>query len=247
MNGLLRLAADQHTAPADSSDDEFGDIPFKKGRENREEKAGASASPSDDEGSDSGADDEEYAAPSAFARLIPSQYIVEKILGHEWKNDELLFIVEWKGYPDVEDHTLEPEENLANAKEVVKEYFDKIGGRPVKPTAQKKKRKSTSAARKTETPEPSTSTSAGATKKARRSTSRASTAGASTAAGLPDGIPRSANWEKDVESIDTIMRDPDDPTGPLFVYLNWTDGRKSRVSTEVANKKCPQKVSHHAS
>ncbi|KAI5303783.1 hypothetical protein KEM56_007196 [Ascosphaera pollenicola] len=241
--------------PADSSDDDFqGDIPAR-GNGKKVEKNDISGSDDDDD--DDGDDEEEY--------------IVEQILGHEWKDavasfsglrrrheakhhgcntqGQLLFIVKWKGYDNPDDHTLEPEDNLENAQEAVKEYYSKIGGKPQKPEKKKRKsRASSAAADKHEEPEPvaSSTSGTGTNKKARQSTSRASTTAASSAgavdAKLPEWVPRTKSWEEHVESIDTIMRDPDDPTGPLFVYLNWTNGNKSRVSTEMANKKCPQKM-----
>ncbi|KAI5288900.1 hypothetical protein KEM54_004696 [Ascosphaera aggregata] len=234
--------------PADSSDeDDFrGDIPFKKDNGKKADQHDESGS--DDE-SDEDGDDEEYGgnrehtqSKGHFADML-LRYVVEKILGHEWKDGELLFAVKWKGYDNPDDHTLEPEENLDNAKEIVNEYFSLIGGRPVKPQKKKRKSRASSAAtEKNDTPEPTTTTTT-TRKKARQSSSRSSTTAASGgASNVPDWVPRGNSWEQHVESIDTIMRDPDDPTGPLFVYLNWTNGNKSRVSTQQANQKCPQKM-----
>lgn len=142
-----------------------------------------------------------------------------------------------------------------NAKEAVDEYIKKLGGPPQDPKDEKKKnkkRKSRASSAATSLKQDDSEAEAAATtsttkKKARQSTGRASTGatpGAAAAAEnkLPDWVPKTKSWEDAVESIDTIMRDPEDPKGPLFVYLNWTNGHKSRVSTEMANKRCPQKV-----
>lgn len=58
---------------------------------------------------------------------------------------------------------------------------------------------------------------------------------------MPDWVPKSKNWEKDILKVDTIMRDPD--TGSLMAYLHWNNGKKSRVSIEQCYEKCPMKVS----
>ncbi|KZZ89584.1 chromo domain-containing protein [Ascosphaera apis ARSEF 7405] len=230
--------------PADSSsEDEYqGDIPARDESTKKLDK-NDDASDSDDDMDDDNEDEEEY--------------IVEQILGHEFRDGELFYVVKWKGYDDPNDHTLEPEENLENAKEAVDEYIKKLGGPPQDPKDEKKKnkkRKSRASSAATSLKQDDSEAEAAATtsttkKKARQSTGRASTGatpGAAAAAEnkLPDWVPKTKSWEDAVESIDTIMRDPEDPKGPLFVYLNWTNGHKSRVSTEMANKRCPQKMLH---
>lgn len=57
---------------------------------------------------------------------------------------------------------------------------------------------------------------------------------------VPDWVPKGKNWEKDVEKVDTIVRDPD--TGNLMAYLKWTNGKVSRVSLEKCYESCPMHV-----
>ncbi|OJD25919.1 hypothetical protein ACJ73_02707 [Blastomyces percursus] len=158
-------------------------------------------------------------------------YVVEKIIGHEFAKDgTLLLQVKWKGYENPEDQTLEPEKNLLDgAEDVMKEYFSFIGGRPEKPS---KKRKSIT----TSTPTRGTAASK------RSKTSRASESNETpeTENNVADWVPKTKNWDSQVKSIDTIMRDP--PTGNLFVYLNWNNDKKAKVSIQQCYEKCPQKV-----
>ncbi|KAJ9319957.1 hypothetical protein DTO027B5_9067 [Paecilomyces variotii] len=159
-------------------------------------------------------------------------YVVEKIMGHEYKKDTLFLHVKWKGYDKPEDQTLEPEENLLDgAKEAVDEYYAKLGGRPEKPS---RKRKSLNEAKAT--PEKATQ------KKPRKSRGTASAEPAASEENddVPDWVPKSKNWEKDILKVDTIMRDPD--TGSLMAYLHWNNGKKSRVSIEQCYEKCPMKM-----
>ena len=54
-------------------------------------------------------------------------------------------------------------------------------------------------------------------------------------------MPKSKNWEPEVENVDTIMRDPE--TSKLIAYLHWKNGKKSKVSIEMCYERCPRKVS----
>lgn len=113
------------------------------------------------------------------------------------------------------------------AQEVVDEYFEKIGGRPEKPT---KKRKSTGTAA-TSTPDKPPA------KKGKKA--RASTNG-TPEQDIPDWVPKSQSWDSEIKSIDTIVRDHE--TGNLIVFLDWNNGKKSRVSLETCYERCPMKV-----
>ncbi|KAE8151206.1 hypothetical protein BDV25DRAFT_98645 [Aspergillus avenaceus] len=161
-------------------------------------------------------------------------YIVEKILGHEFaKNGALLLQVKWKGYDDPADQTMEPEENLMEgAKDIVEEYYRVHGGRPEKP--QRGKRKSMTGPK----PTPDKSES----KRRRKSRADASTEPPEKDddSDLPNWVPRSKNWENEVVTVDTIMRDPE--TSGLIAYLHWTNGKKSKVSLETCYEKCPRKM-----
>ncbi|EGF77534.1 hypothetical protein BATDEDRAFT_91550 [Batrachochytrium dendrobatidis JAM81] len=50
-----------------------------------------------------------------------------------------------------------------------------------------------------------------------------------------------ASWENDVVNIETMEASA---TGEddLAVYINWKNGKKTVVSSKVANTKCPQKI-----
>ncbi|KAL4989937.1 hypothetical protein BDW68DRAFT_57049 [Aspergillus falconensis] len=164
-------------------------------------------------------------------------YVVEKILGHSFKRDgTLLFQVKWQGYDDPKDETLEPEANLEGAQDILNEYFKLIGGRPEKPS---KKRKSTGRppkAASVEKPEPK-----------RRRRSRAAD-NEETDAGeekkkvkesvAPNWVPKSKNWENEVKTVDTIVRED----GGLVAYLHWNNDKKSKVSIETCYDKCPRKM-----
>lgn len=52
-------------------------------------------------------------------------------------------------------------------------------------------------------------------------------------------VPKGKSWEKDVTSVETILRDKD---GGLYAYLNWRNAKKSKISIETCYEKCPQKV-----
>lgn len=53
-------------------------------------------------------------------------------------------------------------------------------------------------------------------------------------------IPKGKNWDKELDAVDTIIRDPE--SQGLFVLLLWNNGKKSRVSIETCYEKCPRKV-----
>jgi hypothetical protein len=66
-----------------------------------------------------------------FLDFIPSdsiEYEVEEILNHRIRRGKRQYLIKWLGYPQ-DDNTWEPEENLLNAKEILKEYQDKITSR----------------------------------------------------------------------------------------------------------------------
>ncbi|OAX85208.1 hypothetical protein ACJ72_00401 [Emergomyces africanus] len=153
-------------------------------------------------------------------------------MGHEFAKDgTLLLQVKWKGYEDPADQTLEPEENLVDgAEDILKEYFSFIGGRPERPS---KKRKSITGS---STPTHDT----GSSKKSKKSRAVEAYETPETENNVADWVPKTKNWDPHVKSIDTIMRDP--LTGNLFVYLNWNNHKKAKVSIQQCYEKCPQKM-----
>jgi hypothetical protein len=66
-----------------------------------------------------------------------TSYVVESIVNHRPNSDGTgwEYEVKWEGW-DEKDNTWEPEENMAKAKETVKQYWKEMGGRP---KAKKKK------------------------------------------------------------------------------------------------------------
>jgi hypothetical protein len=65
------------------------------------------------------------------------EFIVEKILQHRTRYRKTEYLVRWKGYGRNED-TWEPEANLRNAKEAIKEYQSKNFDVPVRRSTRKK-------------------------------------------------------------------------------------------------------------
>ena len=127
------------------------------------------------------------------------------------------------------------------------QYFKKIGGRPKKPAAKPglgRKRKSIGSPKAspvaTDTAEP----------KKRRKPVKAENADPGTTPKIENGdddsedtkwVPKGKNWDKEVSSVDTIIRDPDN--GGLYAFLLWKNGKRSRVAIESCYEKCPMKVS----
>lgn len=124
---------------------------------------------------------------------------------------------------------------------MVEEYYRVQGGRPEKPVPKKRK----SAGRPKQTPEKA------APKRQKKSTD-GNTIGTPTSTAseenenengdvYTDWTPNRKSWENDVQSIETIMREAE--TSILYAYIQWKDGRKSKVSLETCYEKCPRKVS----
>ncbi|KAL4886992.1 hypothetical protein BJY04DRAFT_176994 [Aspergillus karnatakaensis] len=167
-------------------------------------------------------------------------YVVERIMGHSFKADgSLMLKVKWQGYDDPKDQTLEPEDNLAEgATDALEEYFKKLGGRPEKPQAKKRKsmgrppKSEKSAPEEKEKPEPK-----------RRRKSRADDEDSPAAEDkanqeAPEWVPKSKSWENEVKAVDTIVRESDG----LVAYLHWNNDKKSKVSIETCYTKCPRKM-----
>ncbi|KAK2761755.1 hypothetical protein FQN54_001583 [Arachnomyces sp. PD_36] len=162
-------------------------------------------------------------------------YVVERVVGHEFgKNGSLLLQVKWKGYDKPEDQTMEPEENLLEgAKDILEKYYKKQGGRPVKPKparAAGKKRKSLPEPKaKKETPK----------KRGKRNENVDDSSDEAQAQNPYSWIPRSKVWDDEVDIVETILRDKD---GDLYAYINWRNGKKSKLSIAVCYERCPQKM-----
>lgn len=119
------------------------------------------------------------------------------------------------------------------AADVLKEYYDDIGGPPERP-AKGTKRKSTAA-----TPKSATATPASSAKRSRK-------------APEPPEKPWSpppGSWEHDVSHIDTVEQNLDPKTGrdAKFAYIVWNNQKKTQHPLQHVYTKCPQKVlvPHH--
>lgn len=135
------------------------------------------------------------------------------------------------------------------AEDVLKAYYKKIGGRPEKPEKVEKPkhgRKRKSMAEKKEAP-PTKPTE---TKRRRQSTpKRESKNYIKTEDQTPteteedepsDWVPKGKNWDEEVQSVDTIIRDAKDQG--LYALLLWTNGKRSRVNIASCYEKCPMKM-----
>lgn len=124
------------------------------------------------------------------------------------------------------------------ANDVLEEYYKQIGGRPQKPAPKPgpgRKRKSTGDS-KSVTPAPSA-----AEPKRRRKSAKAEETHVDTDLEMDDWVPKSNNWEKELQSVDTIIRDPEN--NGLYAFILWKNGKRSRVAIESCYEKCPRKVS----
>ncbi|KAJ5899448.1 heterochromatin protein [Penicillium taxi] len=194
----------------DVSDEETGDIPFNDAKPESEK------ADNEDEETESEATDEDG-----------------------------ILLVRWKGYPKIDDHTWEQESGLlGGAKEAVMEYYVKIGGRPKKPTA--KPTAKPGSKRKSLGGKKSPATAKTDVKKRRRSAKAESETTTTDVVAAEDSTegdwspPKGKSWEKEVETVDTITRDP--ASDDLFVYLLWKNGKRSQVAIERCYEKCPRKM-----
>ncbi|KAF2434267.1 hypothetical protein EJ08DRAFT_693810 [Tothia fuscella] len=197
----------------DDDDEQSGEeIPYKD--PSPEEEAG------DEEGSEDDEGDEEV-------------FVVEAITDHNYDdNGVLIYLVRWQGYPKKSDHTWEPEENLATAKETLEEYFKKIGGRPsANPEKRSKKRKTEDV----ETPKPGR-------KKTKTETPEVAP-GSTRKKKQVEWKPPMGTWEDDLMDIDTI-EETKNSKGELerAAYVVWNNGQKTRHSLATLNMKAPQKM-----
>ena len=115
------------------------------------------------------------------------------------------------------------------AADVLKEYFEDIGGRPEKPE-KGTKRKGRASTAKSETGTPAS------TKRSKTKEEPVEKAWS----------PPPGSWEHDVSHIDTVEQNVDPKTGKdtRFAYLVWNNQKKTQHPLKHIYTKCPQKVSH---
>ncbi|KAH0338383.1 hypothetical protein KCU81_g7645, partial [Aureobasidium melanogenum] len=167
------------------------------------------------------------------------EYVVEKILNHAFDNGkDCLYQVKWLGYELKEDLTWEPEDNLSGAMDVLRAYWDKIGGKPsAKPkTPAKKGTKRKSMAQDT----PEVAATSTTKKRGRKSTKTvdADVAEDNNMSSLPEG-----SWEEHVQLIDAVEKpDEGEHKGVLMIYLLWENGSRTQHTAAQCRQKCPQKL-----
>ena len=112
---------------------------------------------------------------------------------------------------------------------MLKEYFEDIGGRPVKPE-KGTKRKGRASTVKSETGTP-VSSSSKRTKKNEEPVEKV-------------WSPPPGSWEHDVSHIDTVEQSIDPKTGKeaKYAYIVWNNQKKTQHPLRHLYTKCPQKV-----
>lgn len=99
-----------------------------------------------------------------------------------------------------------------------------------------KKRKSTASAAPTPDRAP--------TKKTKKESHPAPAAEESPSeASIETWVPKGKNWENDAMIVDTITRDEASDT--LYAMVSWNNGKKSKVTLQLAYQRMPQKVCKH--
>ncbi|KAK9474082.1 uncharacterized protein V1510DRAFT_412378 [Dipodascopsis tothii] len=187
-----------------------------------------------------------------------SEFPVEAIVGHDFGDDgKIYYCVKWLNY-DEKDNTWEEEENLSGAMEVLEEYFSKIGGRPtakdggkrrkrssVTPKMPPKKRAKAESGRKKST-QTNNLLSAAKTDAAPKSESTDPESPASAPSTAPavapedPPLPRGV-WEDKIKNITSIEQLPD---GALMFYIDWVDGHKSVVASDLLYARAPMRALH---
>lgn len=125
--------------------------------------------------------------------------------------------------------------------DVLKAYWDKIGGKPqAKPkTPAKKGTKRKSMVQHTPEPEATSTTK----RRGRKLLKTADEPDQEKAPALPEG-----SWEDHVQSIDAVEKPNSGVNkGVLMVYLLWEDDSRTHHTAQQCRQKCPQKVNLYLS
>ncbi|EGY14426.1 heterochromatin protein one [Verticillium dahliae VdLs.17] len=119
------------------------------------------------------------------------------------------------------------------APEIIAEYYKSVGSRAMILEESRKGKETKKRGR------PASSTPASSSKRARKSRDHPSDSTPPASATANTWKPPSGSWEDDVTTIDACE---DEETGKLIVYLNWKNGQKTKHTTDVIYKRCPQKM-----
>ncbi|KKA29541.1 hypothetical protein TD95_005371 [Thielaviopsis punctulata] len=224
------IESEEEGHPARFSRGKKAAAPIVVEEDEEEEKEEVEEEGNEEETQDGDNDDDE---------LDDDEFIVENILDHMVDQGEVKFQVKWEGYDDPSDITWEPEATLREgAESILEEYLSQKGGiekileEAAAATKSKKRgRQSSSAAAKSEK----------AAKKSRKTHPLESPAPAPVKA--KEWHPPNGSWEDHIQAID-VFQEQDSATGKakLVVYLNWKNGRKTKHTTEMVYKRCPQKM-----
>ncbi|WWC63577.1 uncharacterized protein I303_106181 [Kwoniella dejecticola CBS 10117] len=178
------------------------------------------------------------------------EYEVEAIIDHKQKKGNQAgkyeYLVSWKGYGP-EHNTWEPEEHVAHAGDIVTRYWSGKPKQPIAPTSQSKKRDRPSAGgSSTPVPTSQKKSAARTNGNSRKSVKQQDDedeeefptyeiSHVDSTAKYED-VP---DWEDTIISVDTIERSS---RNELTIYMTMVGGEKVAVPTELAYKRCPQKV-----
>lgn len=128
--------------------------------------------------------------------------------------------------------------NSEGAAEILEEYYSRLGGREQIIEQTEKARTTKKRGRQ------SGGAQTAPAKRRRNGAHPADGEAPASASANASWKPPSGSWEEDVDTIDACE---DEDTGKLIVYLNWKNGHKTKHTTEVIYKRCPQKVCYRDS
>ncbi len=136
--------------------------------------------------------------------------------------------------------------NREGAKDLLTEYYEKVGGKPKfapkKSTPGEKKRKAQSAS---STPAETKGTGRGRKKTKTDGDSEATPEVSSQRNGKEDKWePPKGSWDDEVMNIDALEELPNPNTGERerYAFVVWNNGRKTHHQIRVIHQKAPQKV-----
>jgi hypothetical protein len=243
------------TSDEDEDSSSENDIPYSQAKTFKNNVAGEQ-SEDEDEG-----DEEEYVHEFktnmsfrltwkyALTLVGQSRYIVESIESHRWDPSikQFIYQVKWYGFSD---KTWELSSNLETASDVLKEYYDSIGGAPVlqENIAKKRGPKPGRKKRAFEEGVESGQSNTGARKRGRKRQSEdddSDFAIVNVRIKKEKYPPGDDNWDKHIVSVDTIEELPNKMgTKDRWGLITWDNQQHSRHRIRILHQKAPQAVSY---